>query len=98
MSSSSENEIELNDIMQEIHEHQLVVKFDYPKRQDEPQVGALILRMSGFGTMVIVGVNLDEAWIGDVAMVIARNGFCTRAQVWMRIRDGVGGWESTSKL
>jgi len=37
-----------------------------------------------------MGVNLDEARVGDVAVEITHNGFCTRAQVWMRIRDGVG--------
>jgi hypothetical protein len=29
--------------------------------------------------MIIVGVNHDEAQIGDVAIEIAHNGFCTRA-------------------
>jgi hypothetical protein len=36
MSSSSENEIELNDVTQEIHEQELVIRFDYPRRQNEP--------------------------------------------------------------
>jgi len=44
MSSSNENEIGINDVTQEIHEHQLVVRFDYPRRQDRPQLGALNLR------------------------------------------------------
>ncbi len=68
------------------------------KRHDKPQIGALILRMLGFGIMIIVGVNPDEARIGDVAVEITHNGFCTCAHVWMRIRDGARGWESTSKL
>jgi len=29
--------------------------------------------------MIIVGVNPNEARIGDVVMEIAHNGFCTRA-------------------
>jgi hypothetical protein len=78
MSSSSEDEIQLNDITREIHEQQLVVRFDYPRRH-EPQVGALILRMLGFGIVVIVGINPNEAQIGDVAVEIAHNDFCTRA-------------------
>jgi len=45
-----------------------------------------------------VGINPDEARFGDVAVEITHNGFYTRAQVWMRIRDGAGGWESTSEL
>jgi hypothetical protein len=42
--------------------------------------------------------NPDEAQIWDVVMEITHNGFCTCAQVWMRIKDGTGGWELTSKL
>jgi hypothetical protein len=42
MSSSYENEIGMNDITQGIHEQQLVVKFDYSRRQDKLQVGALL--------------------------------------------------------
>jgi hypothetical protein len=79
MSSSSENEIELNDVTQEIHEQQLVVRFDYLRRRNEPQVGALILRMLGFNIVVIVGINPNEGQIGDVVVEIAHNGFCTHA-------------------
>jgi hypothetical protein len=52
----------------------------------------------GFGVVILVGINLDEARIGDVAVEITHNGFCTRAQVWIRIRNGTRGWESTSEL
>ncbi len=48
--------------------------------------------------MVIVGINPNEARIGDAAVEIAYNGFCTHAQVWMKVRDGTRGWESSSKL
>jgi hypothetical protein len=48
--------------------------------------------------MIIVGVNLDEACVRNVAVEITHNGFCACAQVWMRIKDGTGGWELTSKL
>jgi hypothetical protein len=98
MSSSSGNEIGMNDITQEICEQQLVVRFDYPRRKNEPQVRALILQMLGIGIVIIVSVNPDEVRIGDVVMEIAHNGLCTCAQVWMRIRDGVGGRELTLEL
>jgi hypothetical protein len=35
--------------------------FDYSRRQDEPQIGALILRLLGFGIMIFMGINPDEA-------------------------------------
>jgi hypothetical protein len=98
MSSSNENEIGVNDMTHETHEQQLVVRFDYPRRQIKPQIGALILQMLLFGIVIIVGVNPDEVWIGDVVVEIAHNGLCTHAQVWMKIRDGTRGWELTSEL
>jgi len=61
MSSSNADEIGINDVTQEIHEQQLVVKFDYLGRQDGPQIGALILRLLGFGVVILVGINPDEA-------------------------------------
>jgi hypothetical protein len=72
--------------------------FDYPRRQDETQIGALILHLLGFGIMILMGINPNEAHIGDVAVKITHNGFYTRVQVWVKIRNGVGGWESTSDL
>jgi hypothetical protein len=54
--------------------------------------------MLGFGIVIIVGVNHDEVWVGDVVVEIAHNGLCTHAQVWMKIRDGTRGWELTSEL
>jgi hypothetical protein len=52
----------------------------------------------GFGIVILVGINLDEVQIGDVAIEIAHNGFYTRTQVWLKIRNGVRGWESTLEL
>jgi hypothetical protein len=51
--------------------------------------------MLGFGIVIVVRVNPDEARIGDVVVEIAHNGFCTCAQVWMNIKVGIGGWETT---
>jgi hypothetical protein len=61
MSSSSKDEIGIDDVTWEIHEQQLVVKFDYPRGQVGPQIGALMLHLLGFGIVVLVGINLDEA-------------------------------------
>jgi hypothetical protein len=43
MSSSSVNEDGIDDVTHEIHEQQLVVIFDYPRRQDGLQIGAIFL-------------------------------------------------------
>jgi hypothetical protein len=44
MSSSSADEI-----TREIREQRIVIRFDYPRGQDEPQIGMLILHFLGFG-------------------------------------------------
>ncbi len=58
----------------------------------------MILRFLGFGVITVVGIDPDEARIGDVAVKIAHNGFYTRAQVWLKLRDGARGWGLTSEL
>jgi len=52
----------------------------------------------GFGVVMLVGINLNEAQVGDVEVEITHNGFYTRAQVWLKIRNGVRGWGSTLEL
>jgi hypothetical protein len=79
MSSSNVDEIGKDDVTQEIHEQQLVVRFDYPRRQDGPQIGPLILRLLGFGMVMLIGINPNEAQIGDVVVEIIHNGFYTHA-------------------
>jgi hypothetical protein len=37
------------------------------------------LRKLGFGVIAIVGINLNEVEIGDVAVKLIHNGFCIRA-------------------
>jgi hypothetical protein len=55
----------------------LVVRFDYLRRHNGPQIGALILRLLGFGVVILVGINPDEAQVGDVQVEITHNGFYT---------------------
>ncbi len=50
----------INDITQDIHEQQLIIRFDYLIRQLGHQIRALILHLLGFGVIVIVGVSLNE--------------------------------------
>jgi hypothetical protein len=68
-------------VTQEIHEQWVVIRFDYPRGQDGPQIGAVILRLLGFGVVTFVDIDPDEAQVGDVAIEIAHNGFYTRIQV-----------------
>jgi len=78
MSSFSTDEVAEDEVTQEIWEQQIVIRFDYPRRQDGPQIGAVLLRSLGFGIVTFVGIDLDEAQVGDVAIGLTHNGFYTR--------------------
>jgi len=93
MSSSSANEV-----TQEIREQRIVIRFDYPRGQDGPQIIVVVLHFLGFDIVTVVGIDPDEAQVRDVVVEIAHNGFYTRAQVWLKLRDGARGWGSTSEL
>jgi hypothetical protein len=56
----------------------------------------MILRFLGFGIVKIVGINPDQARVGDIAVEVSHNGFYTSAQVWVRVTDGAKGWAWTS--
>ncbi len=54
--------------------------------------------MLGFGVMTFVGINPNEVQVGDVAIEIVHNGFYTRVQVWLKLKNGARGWGLTSEL
>jgi hypothetical protein len=58
----------------------------------------VILRFLGFGVVRIIGIDPDEARVGDIAVEVAHSGFYTRIQVWLKVIDGARGWALTSEL
>ncbi len=56
----------------------------------------MILRFLGFRVVRIVGIDLDDALVGDIAVEVAHSGFYTRARVWVKVFNGARGWTSTS--
>jgi hypothetical protein len=88
----------MEEVTQEIREQRLVNKFDFYTIQNGPQRGAMILRFLGFGVMRLVGIDPDEARVGNIAVEVAHSGFYTRVQVWLKVIDGARGWVSTSEL
>jgi hypothetical protein len=98
MSSSGANETGGEEVTQDIREQRIVNRFDYYTTHGGPQRGAVVLRFLGFGVITLVGIDLEEARIGDVAVEIAHSGFHTRAEVWLRVRNGTEGWMSISQL
>jgi hypothetical protein len=58
----------------------------------------VILCFLGFGVVRLVGIDPNEARVGDIAVEMTHSGFYTRAQVWLKVIDGARGWVSTSEL
>ncbi len=56
------------------------------------------MHLLGFGVVTFIGINLNEAQVGDVAVEITHNGFYTHVQIWLKLRTIARGWGSTSKL
>jgi hypothetical protein len=81
MSSSSGEEIPVEQVTQEIRERRLVSRFDFWTGQSGPQRGAAILRFLGFGVVRLIGIDPAQARVGDIAVEITHNGFHTCAQV-----------------
>jgi hypothetical protein len=98
MSSFGANETWGEEVTQDICEQQIVNRFDYYTTQGGPQRGAVVLRFLGFGAITLVGIDPEEARIGDGAVEITHSGFHTRAKVWLRVRNETEGWMSISQL
>jgi hypothetical protein len=92
MSSSNVDEVGREELTQEIREQRIVNRFDYLSTQGGPQRGAVVLRFLGFGVITLVGIDPEVARVGDVAVEIAQSGFHTRAEVWLKVRNGAEGW------
>jgi hypothetical protein len=98
MSSPSADEVGVKELTQEIHEQRIVNRFNYLTTQGGPQRGVVVLRLLGFGMVMLVGIDPDEARVGDIVVEVAHSGFYTRAEVWLKVRDGARGWVSISEL
>ncbi len=58
----------------------------------------MILRFLGFGVVRLVGIEPDQARVGDIAMEVTHSGFYTRARVWLKVADGARDWVWISEL
>jgi hypothetical protein len=61
MSTPSADGIRVEELTQEVHEQQIVDRFDYLTTRGGPQRGAVVLRLLGFGVVTIVGIDPEEA-------------------------------------
>jgi hypothetical protein len=97
MPSSSDEDIP-RELLQEIREQRIIRRFDFGIVPYGPQRGAVILRALGFGVIRLVGIEPDQARVGDIAVELTHSGYFTRARVWLKVIDGAGGWTCTSEL
>jgi hypothetical protein len=81
MSSPSGEDVPIEILTQETRELQIVSRFDFFTIQNGPQRGAVILHFLGFEVVRIVGIDPDEALIGDIVVEVAHSGFYTRVRV-----------------
>jgi len=98
MSSSSSEEIPVEQVTQEIREQQIVRRFDFGNLQNGPQRGAVIMRFLGFGVVRLVGIEPDRARVRDIAVEVTHSGYYTSARVWLRVVDGARVWACNSEL
>jgi hypothetical protein len=98
VSSFSGEGVPIEQVTQENREQQLVNRFDFFTIRNGPHRGAMILRFVGFGIVTLVGIDPEVARIGNIAVEITHSGFYTRAEVWLRVRNGADGWASISQL
>ncbi len=52
----------------------------------------MILRFLGVGVVSLVGINPDQARVGDIVVETSHSGFYISARVWLRVTDGTRGW------
>jgi hypothetical protein len=98
MSSSSPEEISPEILTRVTREERLLLCFDFYTSQGGPTRGVVVLRFEGFGVVTIVGFDPEAARVGDIAVEIDHSGFHTRAEVWVKARNGPSGWVSTSRM
>lgn len=55
-------------------------------------VGVVILRITSFAIINIVGFDLVVVEAGDLDVSIRRLGFCTQVAMWLKIRVQSDGW------
>ncbi len=96
--SSSSNEDILVELSQEIREQRIIKRFDFGIEPYGPQRDAVILRALGFGVIRIVGIDTDQARLGDIAVEVTHSGYFTSARVWLKAVNGAGGWTCTSEF
>jgi hypothetical protein len=84
--------------LQIIHVQQTVKSFNNSSNEPFPQIRFVVLRLVGFGVLTVMGFNLGEAKVGDIAIKVTHNGCVSRVRMWVKSQDGASGWYKSAKL
>jgi hypothetical protein len=74
-----------------IHDQQIIRNFNNPSSQPFLQVRFVVLKLVGFGVVIMVGFIPTKAQVGDITVKITHNGCVSRVRVWVRSQDGASG-------
>jgi hypothetical protein len=68
-----------------------VLSLDNVAFSREPNVGFVIVRITRFASMIIVGFDPHVIEVGDLAINIIHSGLLMKETIWIKIREGVDG-------
>jgi hypothetical protein len=88
MIDSSEENTFIIEVPHLLHEQQLMQLFHMDVGVVILEPRSITVRITNFGVINIFGIDPSKAKMGDIAIKVSRNGFETRAQVWMKIHNG----------
>jgi hypothetical protein len=71
-----------------------ISEFDisFPKFDFIPKERTIIMWLQGFDVVNIVIINLNKAWVSDLAIHMSHARLYTRVHVWLKMKDRARSW------
>jgi hypothetical protein len=66
--------------------------FPFPRFDLLLKEKTVILKLQGFRVVNIIGLNLDLARVGDLALLVTHTRMYMRVQILLKTGNGAGGW------
>jgi hypothetical protein len=96
MSNSDSDQFITN--LQIIHDQQIIKSVNNSPSEPFPQLGSVVLRLVGFGVLIVVGFDPVKTKVGDIVVKVTHNGCMCRVKVWIKSQDGASGWYKSVEL
>jgi hypothetical protein len=68
-----------------------VSAFDEVEFPTEPGTETIVLKVTNFASIIIVGFDLVSAKVGDIAVGVIHAGFLTKTAFWLKIHSDLNG-------